>query len=86
LNLFQLFFPNFGIFLYLICHDFRKINGRIKIFEKCTSGASPAAAPCGVKSLPLRGTAAGARFQRQGGAARCQGLFYFFSFSFLKNF
>jgi hypothetical protein len=30
-----------GIFLYLICHDFRKINGRIKIFEKCTSGAVP---------------------------------------------
>jgi hypothetical protein len=29
------------IFLYLICHDFRKIKGRIKIFEKCTSGAVP---------------------------------------------
>jgi hypothetical protein len=27
------------IFLYLFCYDFRKINGRIKIFEKCTSGA-----------------------------------------------
>jgi hypothetical protein len=26
-------------FLYLICHDFRKINGRSKIFDKCTSGA-----------------------------------------------
>jgi hypothetical protein len=25
-------------FFYLICHDFRKINGRIKIFDKCTSG------------------------------------------------
>jgi hypothetical protein len=29
------------IFLYLFRHDFRKINGRIKIFEKCTSGAAP---------------------------------------------
>jgi hypothetical protein len=27
-----------GIFIYLVCHDFRKINCRIKIFEKCTSG------------------------------------------------
>jgi hypothetical protein len=27
------------IYIYLICHDFRKINGRIKIFDKCTSGA-----------------------------------------------
>jgi hypothetical protein len=26
-------------FIYLICHDFRKINGRTKIFEKYTSGA-----------------------------------------------
>jgi hypothetical protein len=26
-------------FLYLICHDFRKIIGRIKIFDKCTSNA-----------------------------------------------
>jgi hypothetical protein len=26
-----------GIFLYLISHDFRKIIGRIKIFDKCTS-------------------------------------------------
>jgi hypothetical protein len=26
------------IFLYLICHDFRKINGRIKIFDKCIFG------------------------------------------------
>jgi hypothetical protein len=30
-----------GIFLYLICHDFRKINGRIKISEKGTSGVVP---------------------------------------------
>jgi hypothetical protein len=29
--------PNF--FIYLICHDFRKIIGRIKIFDKCTSDA-----------------------------------------------
>jgi hypothetical protein len=28
-------------FIYLYCHDFRKINGRIKIFEKCTSGVVP---------------------------------------------
>jgi hypothetical protein len=27
-----------GIFLYLICHWFLKINDRFKIFEKCTSG------------------------------------------------
>jgi hypothetical protein len=65
-----------NFFLYLIYHDFRKINGRIKIFEKCTSAArtprrqAPAAAPHGVKSLPPRGTAAGAWFRRQGGAAR----------------
>jgi hypothetical protein len=26
------------IFLYLICHDFRKLIGRIKILEKYTSG------------------------------------------------
>jgi hypothetical protein len=29
-------------FFYIyFCHNFRKINGRIKIFEKCTSGAVP---------------------------------------------
>jgi hypothetical protein len=28
-----------GFFLYLFFHDFWKINGRIKNFEKCTSGA-----------------------------------------------
>jgi hypothetical protein len=28
-------------FLYLFCHDFRKIKGRIKNFEKNTSGAVP---------------------------------------------
>jgi hypothetical protein len=28
-----------GIFLYLICHDFRKIIGRTKILHKYTSGA-----------------------------------------------
>jgi hypothetical protein len=28
-------------FLYLFCHDFRKINDRIKIFAKCTSGVVP---------------------------------------------
>jgi hypothetical protein len=54
------------IFVYLICHDFRKINGRIKIFEKCTSGA----APHDVKSLPPWGTTAGVRFRRQGGVGR----------------
>jgi hypothetical protein len=32
---------NFFVFLHLFCHDFRKINGRIKIFKKCTSGAVP---------------------------------------------
>jgi hypothetical protein len=84
------------IFVYLICYDFRKINGRIKIFEKCTTGA----APHDVKSLPPWGTTAGAGFGARagwGGAApgptaaglyRCatrrQGLF--FSFSFLKHF
>jgi hypothetical protein len=26
-------------YIYLICHDFRNINGRIKIFDKCTSCA-----------------------------------------------
>jgi hypothetical protein len=25
-------------FIYLICYDFRKIKGRFKIFDKCTSG------------------------------------------------
>jgi hypothetical protein len=30
-----------GIFLYLFCLDFRKINGRIKNFEKCTSVVVP---------------------------------------------
>jgi hypothetical protein len=29
------------IFLYLFWLDFRKINGRIKFFEKFTSGAVP---------------------------------------------
>jgi hypothetical protein len=43
-------------FIYLICHDFRKINGRTKIFKKCISGAVPQ----GVKSLPPWDTAAGA--------------------------
>jgi hypothetical protein len=28
-------------FLYLICHDFRKINGPIKFFDKCASGTVP---------------------------------------------
>jgi hypothetical protein len=28
-------------FIYLFCHNFQKINGRIKIFEKCTSGVVP---------------------------------------------
>jgi hypothetical protein len=65
-------------------------KGRIKIiFEKCTSGA----VAHDVKSLPPRGTAAGACFQRQGGArgartlpqtyrraTRRHGLFLVFSF------
>jgi hypothetical protein len=56
------------IFLYLICHDFRKINGRIKIFEKCTSGV----VAHGGRLLPPRGTTAVAWFRRQGGAAQRQ--------------
>jgi hypothetical protein len=28
-------------FIYLICHDFQKINGQIKILDKCTSGVVP---------------------------------------------
>jgi hypothetical protein len=32
--------------LYLFCHDFRKINGPIKIIEKCTA-LYPTAAPWG---------------------------------------
>jgi hypothetical protein len=43
------------IFLYLICHDFRKIIGRIKIFEKCTSDA----VAHGVRLLPPHRTALG---------------------------
>jgi hypothetical protein len=81
--------PKTRNFLYLFCHDFRKINGRIKIFEKCTSGV----VPHGGRLLPSWGTAAGAWFGRLGGAARRQdpsaerqGLFYFFSFLFLKHF
>jgi hypothetical protein len=52
-------------FLYLFFFDFRKINGRNKIFEKYTfgvilyGGKFPPAAPHGVKSLPPWGTAAG---------------------------
>jgi hypothetical protein len=52
------------IFLYLICHDFRKIIRRIKIFEKCKSDAGygvrilpPYRTTLGV--LPPRATAAG---------------------------
>jgi hypothetical protein len=59
------------IFLYLICHDFRKINGRIKIFEKCTSGA----VPHGGRLLPPYPTALspcrrGARRQESGSCAK----------------
>jgi hypothetical protein len=74
---------------FLFCHDFRKINGQIKNFEKCTTTTV--------------GTTPGAWFRRQGGAARRQdptverhgGSPYrratrrqclFFSFSFLKHF
>jgi hypothetical protein len=76
-------------FLYLFCHDFRKINGRIKIFEKCTSSVDYAAAPHGVKSLPPWGTAARAcrRAARQEVHAVPLGVFFiFFSFSFSKHF
>jgi hypothetical protein len=57
------------IFLYLFCHYFPKINGRIKIFEKCTFGTVPHGGrllpphPHSVKSLPSWGTAAGAWFR-----------------------
>jgi hypothetical protein len=30
-------------YTYLICHDFGKINSRIKIFDKCTSEPWPTA-------------------------------------------
>jgi hypothetical protein len=76
------------IFLYLFCHDFRKINGRIKIFEKCTS----AAVPHGVKSLPRLVPAAerGGRILPPSGTAAGPyrratwrwGLFYFLAFHF----
>jgi hypothetical protein len=60
-----------GIFLYLICHDFWKINGRIKIFDKCTAGA----VPYGGRLLPPYSTALslcrrGARRQEYGSCAR----------------
>jgi hypothetical protein len=54
-----------NFFLYLFCHDFRKINGRIKIFEKCTSGV----VPHGGRLLLSYPTA----LRRQGGAGRRQG-------------
>jgi hypothetical protein len=31
-------YADLEFFIYLICHDFRKIIGRIKILEKYTSG------------------------------------------------
>jgi hypothetical protein len=51
--------------LYLIFHDFRKIIGRIKIFEKCTSDAVAHSVRLRrriarrLESLPPRATAAG---------------------------
>jgi hypothetical protein len=42
------------------------------ILRRTPRRQAPAAAPRGVKSLPPRGPAAGAWFQRQGGAARRQ--------------
>jgi hypothetical protein len=39
-EIFSRFSENFD-FLYLFCDDFQKINGRIKIFEKCTSSVVP---------------------------------------------
>jgi hypothetical protein len=44
-----------NFFIYLICHDFRKIIGRIKIFDKCTSDA----VAHGVRLLPSYRTALG---------------------------
>jgi hypothetical protein len=89
-------------YIYLICHDFRKINGRIKIFEKCT----PVAAPHGGRLLPphpatLSPCRRGAQWQDPSSGARilppsgtAAGLYrratrrqgLFFSFSFLKTF
>jgi hypothetical protein len=58
-------------FLYLICQDFRKINGRIKIFDKCTFGAIPHG---GRLPLPyptsLSPCCCGARRQECGSCAR----------------
>jgi hypothetical protein len=31
----------YDFLINLFCCDFQKINGRIKIFEKCTSGVVP---------------------------------------------
>jgi hypothetical protein len=68
-------------FLYLFCLDFRKINGRIKNFEKYTSGV----VPHGGRIALLGGGAA----RRKDPAAMPHGVrsfFIFFSFSFLKHF
>jgi hypothetical protein len=42
-----------NFFIYLICHDFQKINGQIKIFDKCTYGVVPHS----VRLLPPHPTA-----------------------------
>jgi hypothetical protein len=42
------------------------------IWHRTLRRQAPVAAPRGVKSLPPRGTAVGAWFQRHGGAAWCQ--------------
>jgi hypothetical protein len=54
-------------FIYLFCHDFRKINSRIKIFEKCTSGVVPLLPPCPTALSPCR---RGARRQEPGSGDR----------------
>jgi hypothetical protein len=55
------------IFLYLISHDFQKINGRIKIFEKCTSTVLHSGRLRGGRSLvpaPGRGSAVPGPYRR----------------------
>jgi hypothetical protein len=47
--------PSVRIFLYLICHDFRKIIGQINIFDKCIYDA----VAHGVRLLPPHPTALG---------------------------
>jgi hypothetical protein len=53
------------IFLYLIYHDFREINGRTKIFDKCTSGATALRVPTTV-GHGIRGHANGRQYRPVG--------------------